>query len=91
MSCGHAVDVAEELDQAAVLSSVHARGKIAKRARSRSMDEHDDDLASEVIEGEEIESDAFEPEDDEDEDEARSADNSDDSEQDAPTEDDSEI
>jgi hypothetical protein len=28
------------------------------------MDEHDDDLASEVIEGEEIESDAFDPDDD---------------------------
>ena len=30
------------------------------------MDEHDDDLASEVIEGEELEIDTFEPGDDED-------------------------
>ena len=29
------------------------------------MDEHDDDLASEVIEGEEIESETFDPDDDE--------------------------
>lgn len=28
------------------------------------MDEHDDDLASEVVEGEEIESDTFDPEED---------------------------
>lgn len=52
------------------------------------MDEHDDDLASEVIEGEEIESDAFEAEDDED---VQSAEDGEESEDDAPTEDESEI
>jgi hypothetical protein len=52
------------------------------------MDEHDDDLASEVVEGEEIESDAFEPEDDED---ARSVENLEEGEDEAPTEDESEL
>jgi hypothetical protein len=52
------------------------------------MDEHDDDLASEVIEGEEIESDTFEAEADED---VRSAEAGEESEGEAPTEDDSEI
>ena len=52
------------------------------------MDEHDDDLASEVIEGEEIESDTFEAEDDED---VRSTEDGEESEDEAPTEDDSEI
>lgn len=52
------------------------------------MDEHDDDLASEVVEGEEIESDTFEAEDDED---VQSAEDGEASEDEAPTEDDSEI
>lgn len=52
------------------------------------MDEHDDDLASEVIEGEEIETDSFEVEDDED---VGSAEDGEESEDDAPTEDDGEI
>ena len=54
------------------------------------MDEHDDDLASEVIEGEEIESDTFEPAD-EDEDEIQSAEELPESDDQAATEDDSEI
>jgi hypothetical protein len=52
------------------------------------MDEHDDDLASEVIEGEEIESETFEAEDDED---IGSAEGGEESEDEAPTEDDSEL
>jgi hypothetical protein len=40
------------------------------------MDEHEDDLASEVNEGEEIESDTFEPEGDEDDEDARAAEHS---------------
>jgi hypothetical protein len=52
------------------------------------MDEHDDDLASEVIEGEEIESDTFEAEDDED---VLSAEDGEEGEDEAPPEDDSEI
>lgn len=52
------------------------------------MDEHDDDLASEVNEGEEIESDAFDPDDEES---VQIAEHSADSEPDAETEDDSEI
>ena len=52
------------------------------------MDEHEDDLASEVTEGEEIESDTFEAEDDED---VRITEDSNGSEPVAPTEDDSEI
>ena len=52
------------------------------------MDEHDDDLASEVIEGEEIEIDTFEAEDDQD---VPSAEGREESEDDAPTENDSEI
>jgi hypothetical protein len=52
------------------------------------MDEHDDDLASEVIEGEEVETDAFDAEDDD----ARTAEDQEDSEDDdSSTEDDSEI
>ena len=51
------------------------------------MDEHDDDLASEVIEGEEIESDAFEPADEE---EVQSAEELEEGDE-ASTDDDSEI
>jgi hypothetical protein len=53
------------------------------------MDEHDDDLASEVVDGEEIESDTFEPEDDDED--VRSAENPQEGEDDAPTEDESEL
>ena len=53
------------------------------------MDEHDDDLASEVIEGEEIESDAFEAEDDHED--VRNEDNPETGEEEAPTEDESEL
>jgi hypothetical protein len=52
------------------------------------MDEHDDDLASEVIEGEEIESDAFEVEDDED---LQNAEEAEGGEEEAPSEDESEL
>ena len=52
------------------------------------MDEHDDDLASEVIEGEEIESDTFEPEDEE---EVQSAEELTEGDDEAASEDDSEI
>ena len=52
------------------------------------MDEHDDDLASEVIEGEEIESDTFDPDDDES---IQGAKQSVEGEPEAETEDDSEI
>jgi hypothetical protein len=51
------------------------------------MDEHDDDLASEVIEGEELEGDTFEPEDEEG---LRNSEHTDE-EQPPSTEDDSEI
>jgi hypothetical protein len=52
------------------------------------MDEHDDDLASEVIEGEEIESDTFEPADEE---EVQSTEELEEGDDEAATEDDSEI
>jgi len=48
------------------------------------MDEHDDDLASEVIEGEELEIDTYEPADDED---VPAEENSEESNQDDPPED----
>ena len=66
------------------------RTKSVYRGSSRegAMDEHDDDLASEVIEGEEIESDTFEAEDDED---VLSAEDGEEKEDEAPPEDDSEI
>jgi len=51
------------------------------------MDEHEDDLASEVNEGEEIESETFEPEGDEDVQDVEYSEE----EGDAATEDDSEI
>ena len=53
------------------------------------MDEHDDDLASEVIEGEEIETDSFEAA--EDDDDVQSAEPSEEDEDEAPSEDESEI
>ena len=52
------------------------------------MDEHDDDLASEVIEGQEIESDTFDVDDDEI---VQSGEDSAESGQEAETEDDGEI
>jgi hypothetical protein len=52
------------------------------------MDEHDDDLAPEVNEGEEIESATFEPEDEEG---LRNSEHTDEDEQAPSTEDDSEI
>lgn len=52
------------------------------------MDEHDDDLASEVIEGEEIESETFEADDEED---VQSAEHPVESEPEVPAEDDGEI
>ena len=52
------------------------------------MDEHDDDLASEVIEGEEIETDTFDPDDDEI---VESAEETGESEQEPETGDDGEI
>ena len=52
------------------------------------MDEHDDDLDSEVIEGEEIETDTFDADDDES---VEGAEHSAEGEQEAETEDDSEI
>jgi hypothetical protein len=55
------------------------------------MDEHDDDLASEVIEGEEIESDTFEAEDDEGVRSAEDGEKGEEGEDEAPTEDESEI
>ena len=52
------------------------------------MDEHDDDLASEVIEGEELESETFDAEDDEN---VGSAEHSEEIEPEDPPEDESEI
>ena len=53
------------------------------------MNEHDDDLASEVIEGEEIETDTFEPEEDNDVPSSKPSDGIEDD--DGPSEDASEV